>query len=374
MAVVYGNAVLNLAAMGESSAASCFRERDHPLGRIPCKLINTGESTLYAQMCKKDILRYSSDRERSVLFSRAWVFQERLLSRRNIFLGGPEISWDCCSEQLSETYPKGLNYHSFSQFSLKQAMHGTLETILDPASDSIGDVKVVFSELWYKIVKDYSATDFTKEKDRPVALQGLVSTIQSLTDNRWTYIAGMWMEFLPVHLLWQTALGASHDREYSTTQQERFREPSWSWWSLKHPAGVNYDADNAATRKFTRCRRLRYQSTILGPPDVREGGQTVALGFVKQAVLKLKGYIRKNVQVPPGGRMHLRDVALDFDLLPSELVTVLLVTLHEVEPEDLPRLNLTRYYESGLVLLPRESGEGYIRVGVFHQRCVVYWE
>lgn len=370
MATVYGNAVLNLAAMGESSATGCFRKRDHPLGRLPCKIPNTRHSVLYAQMHKKDILRYSSDRERSVLFSRAWVFQERMLSRRNIFLGGPELSWDCCTGQLSETYPKGVKYSQFSQLPLKVAMHATLETILDMASVSFDDAKTVFSEFWLKIVQDYSATDLTKEEDRPVALQGLVTTIQSRTGNRWTYIAGMWIEFLPVHLLWKTPFEATHNRQYSTTRPERWRQPSWSWWSLKHPIGVNYDSDNAETRKLTRCRRLLYRSTILGR-EVIEGGQTDALGFVNQAVLKLTGYIRNDVQMSSpnsirrDGQMHFREVTLDFGLPASELVTLLLLTLRELDPVDLP--NPYRYFESGLVLLPRESGEGYIRVGVFHQ-------
>ena len=370
MSVVYGNADLNLAAMGESSATGCFRKRKYPLGRLPCKISNTGNSAIYAQMSKKDILRYSSDWERSVLFSRAWVFQERMLSRRNIFLGGPELSWDCCTTQLSETYPKGMNYSQFSQLPLKVAMHATLETILDTANVSPDGAKTVFSELWFKIVQDYSATDLSEEEDRPVALQGLVSTIQSRIGYEWTYVAGMWKEFLPFHLLWSTPYWATHNRQWLTTRPKRLRQPSWSWWSLKHPTGVDYIMDDAASRKLTRCRRLLYQSTILGLESI-PGRQTDGLGFVNQAVLKLTGYIRNDVQMTSpnsirrDGQVHFREVNSDFGLLASEPVTLLLLTLRELDQVDIP--NPYRYLESGLVLLRRESGEGYIRVGVFHQ-------
>jgi hypothetical protein len=121
-----------------------LRDRDHPLGRIPCKISNTGDS--YAQMSKREIIRYSSDREHLVLFSQAWVFQERLLSRRNIFLGGPELSWDCCTTQLSETFPKGMNYSYFSELPLKMSMHATLKAILDTVNVSLNNAQTVFLE------------------------------------------------------------------------------------------------------------------------------------------------------------------------------------------------------------------------------------
>jgi hypothetical protein len=139
---------------------------------------------------------------------------------------------------------------------------------------------------------------------------------------------------------------------------------------LKHPIGVNYDADNAKTRKLTCYRRLIYRSSILNC-DISEGGQIEALGFVHQAVLKLTGYIRDDVEMTSlnsirrDGQLHFREVSLDFGPLESELLTLLLLTLRELDPVDLP--NLYRYFESGLVLLPRKSGEGYIRVGIFHQ-------
>jgi hypothetical protein len=40
------------------------------------------------------------------------------------------------------------------------------------------------------------------------------------------------------------------------------------------------------------------------------------------------------------------------------------MTLRKLDPVDIP--NSAKYFESGLVLLPWNSGEGYIRVGIFH--------
>ena len=291
MAGVYSNAVFNIAAMGESSDTGCFGHRDRPLGRLPCQILNTRNSTLYAQMSEGDLNRYSPDRQQSVLLSRAWVVQERLLSKRNIFVGGQELMLDCCTSQFSETYPRGKNYPDVSKLPLKISMCMILEHITNTARISPDDAKLIFEGLWAQIVEDYSAAELTKDEDRPVALQGLVDIIQARTNNQWTYIAGSWKEFLPVQLLWSAAAGNPYNFQNLVRPNGR-PYPSWSWWSLQHPGGVKYTLANPRSRESIRCKRLLYQSRIL-EPDVGGGTPTDPPGSLRQSILKLTGYVRR---------------------------------------------------------------------------------
>jgi hypothetical protein len=355
MAGVYGNAVLNIAALGGSGDAGCFRTRSRPLGRLPCKIRSTRNSTLFAQMSEKDLDFYGPDMKQSVLLSRAWVVQERLLSKRNIFFHGPELALDCCTAQFSETHPRGKNHPNAEKLPVKTSMYLILEHITNTSRVSPDDAKLIFESLWVQVVTDYSAAELTKEEDRAVALQGVVDLIQARTNNRWTYIAGLWREFLPVQLLWSSAAGEPYDRQNLVRPPGR-PYPSWSWWALQHPGGVHYRVADPHTREFVRCTKLLYQSRIL-EPDIAGGSPTDPPGFLTQSILRLTGYLRReNVRVTS------RELWLDYKL-EEEIVTLMLVSLYELEevgPEPF------KYFESGLVLLPRRGGEGYIRVGNFH--------
>ena len=55
-------------------------------------------------------------------------------------------------------------------------------------------------------------------------------------------------------------------------------------------------------------------------------------------------------------RLTNRDVWLDLKLEGSEMVTFILVSLYELEEVDTP--DPLKYSESGLILLPRNGGEG----------------
>lgn len=66
--------------------------------------------------------------------------------------------------------------------------------------------------------------DLTRPTDRFLAVAGLKEYIRR--ETRDTYIAGIWLVFLIVDLLW---ICTSNDRQYRTVQQ---RAPSWSWASM----------------------------------------------------------------------------------------------------------------------------------------------
>lgn len=80
---------------------------------------------------------------------------------------------------------------------------------------------------WYDIVQEYTRRKITKDTDRLPALAGLAEQYRKTTGKR--YLAGMWLEDMPVALLW-------HPRG-KLRAPTTYCAPSWSWASLKGPVG-----------------------------------------------------------------------------------------------------------------------------------------
>jgi hypothetical protein len=109
MAAIYGDSTCNIVAKGPSSHSGCFVRRN-PLMRRPCQLRQFGDQDqshgIYAHPYSTATYNsypmdyYSTN---APLLQRAWVQQERLLSPRILYFGDPDIHWECCTIQASES-------------------------------------------------------------------------------------------------------------------------------------------------------------------------------------------------------------------------------------------------------------------------------
>ncbi|KAM7205869.1 Heterokaryon incompatibility protein (HET) domain containing protein [Rhypophila sp. PSN 637] len=119
MAEIYSNAVLNIAGTAmRNSMSSLFRPRIHGQGFRDLKASNGDKSAASLQDMVLEggalggdtlFARISHDRSHEVLYgdmgffrtsmepmlNRAWVFQERLLSRRTLHFSASEVLWEC---------------------------------------------------------------------------------------------------------------------------------------------------------------------------------------------------------------------------------------------------------------------------------------
>lgn len=163
------------------------------------------------------------------LSTRAWCYQEEMLSRRLIWFTWAEVIWDCNKEAISETgLCKRTSRHS-----------------------STGELG--FSERftnWQLIVEQYSRRHLSYAKDRPVALLGLAEKAKQWHKHS-SYHHGIWLGGIstarsapnatsspnfPHQLLWS--------RDYIpllgdfSMDLEPLCLPSWSWLSI--PAPVKY--------------------------------------------------------------------------------------------------------------------------------------
>jgi hypothetical protein len=153
------------------------------------------------------------------LLERAWVFQERYLSRCTAHFTSRGILYECDQGQVSDWSFRGLpgSFHSL-RFSAKP-------------TNAQG-----FADEWAKITSAYSNLKLTKRTDRLPALAGVARQLKSHAAassgyRPGRYLAGLWEDTFPWDIMWRTK------NEYPlATPSEYYIAPTWSWASF--PAGT----------------------------------------------------------------------------------------------------------------------------------------
>lgn len=158
------------------------------------------------------------------LNSRAWVLQERVLSRRTIHFAKNQVYWSCKMLGIDES---GASYlDSFGHFDWKNMPREQEWKVLSPHSKAM----TYFHGCWFSAVTRYTACGMTRPSDRLPGLEGLARQEQKRTGIE--YFQGHWIDgsvwFLQ-SLLWY----ATKDR--ALRRREDLRAPSWSWASLDGP-------------------------------------------------------------------------------------------------------------------------------------------
>jgi len=244
---VYQHSTLNLSAAGAQDASEGFYfDRDpadigpHPL----CPLSDDKEGQLTNNDCAGaswhlihedfvgEILR------KTAVFHRAWIFQERQLSKRVLHFGKEQILWECRTATYCETFPDGLPAVLTASTSTlpksvyeKSRTYSTLLSTIHNRLPGLSDQppSVQMQMVWQALVIDYSNGKLTYPKDKLVAISGMArdvwSTWHGRIQGRIRYIAGLWDIHLPGTLLWRS----------TSTQgycSESYRAPTWSWASI----------------------------------------------------------------------------------------------------------------------------------------------
>ncbi|KAL2672600.1 hypothetical protein Neosp_013313 [[Neocosmospora] mangrovei] len=178
---------------------------------------------------EKALLVDSEEWDKAVLESpinrRGWVYQERILSSRIVYLGNEQLYWECDQSRASEAFPDGLPSHNFGT--------GVVRARMRPAKKMLADY--FHRELWPGMVEKYTHTDLTFESDRLVAFSGVAKLLSQRGPG--DYAAGLWKELLLPGLHWDKLDTASPTTNYS--ENGKWMAPSWSWASALGP--VEYD-------------------------------------------------------------------------------------------------------------------------------------
>ena len=168
------------------------------------------------------------------LLSRAWVFQERLLSRRVIHFAPFEMFWECQSKLKCEcgelTGEHRNNLHSKSERENPTAKKAYRALLQEASQDHhiLRTFPLLQSKslAWQMMIRHYTRLDLTRETDRLPALSGIACKSQ----GNGLYLAGMWADDFPPALLWFPDVFVE-----KIARSLDSAVPSWSWASVQGP-------------------------------------------------------------------------------------------------------------------------------------------
>jgi hypothetical protein len=145
----------------------------------------------------------------------AWVFQERLLSRRTLHFSD-QLFWECHSSRASETLRLGVwntQQLRFKEWRLR--------------------IKPSFYDVWYGVLHRYLLCDLTYPSDRLVAIGAVAKEFEHRLNE--LYCAGLWRGQMPGALLW--GLEPERATQQPPKRPKKYRCPTWSWASLDFSGG-----------------------------------------------------------------------------------------------------------------------------------------
>jgi len=219
MSSIYSRSYLTIAATKSSSSdGGCFTVSDPRYVSRTYKLKDAycEEYTIHV----RDELDYTTVKSGSPsrlpvplylpLLSRAWVFQERLLSTRILHFGPQKLMWECFSCSTCECGSPWDGYTISTKYK---------SLPWKPDLDTLSNIR-----RWHATVVEYSTKMLTVDTDIFPALQGISKRVKE-EQRKCAYYAGLWEDSLPQDLLWYTMV--------SGTRTQQWRAPSWSWASVK---------------------------------------------------------------------------------------------------------------------------------------------
>lgn len=258
MTSVYENSHVNFAAADAvDSTQGCFFDRD-PSSIRPLRLhINCEHVSGYYYAAASH--RFAHNVAEAPLYRRGWVRQERTLAPRIIHYCAKQLYWECLESIASESFPDGLPHcieytqvaggfdrhpHGIDLAPRSGCVCREWQRIRHPESDvkkylldgSSPSFKKYFDSLvlWNRVVFQYQALDLTFESDKLVAISGLARMHSRFLNTR--YLAGLWLEHLPIQLLWYRDWMEDPD----TRSCNEYIAPSWSYASFRGPIQPPY--------------------------------------------------------------------------------------------------------------------------------------
>lgn len=239
---IYQHAALNIAATAaQDGTFGLFYHRDS-LSRTPFRVDVAWQDSKDLQSEKPAIFQpymwYQSQSvyqaiDKACLNQRAWVMQERQLSRRTAHYSKEMVFWECHESFTNEIRPEGLpaseaGYEVETKTSLKHLLN------LHESADPNGKEGGTLFEAWNMFLQGYSLCQSTYKTDKLVALAGLAQRTSALLQDE--LVAGLWRARFVEQLCWKSFFSLQTCQ--SCIEPRDWIAPSWSWASADNEVEV----------------------------------------------------------------------------------------------------------------------------------------
>jgi hypothetical protein len=275
MDLIFGNAAITIIASASMNSSQGILNAPEPPNSGTCiiplraqrrsddKFCTLGEAHL--QFYPRNVNDFEP------LSSRAWAFQEYLLSPRILNYQTHQMAWECDSAKLYTSGP----LHSDMNRKRKR---------------------------WEDFISQYTQRDLTFPDDRLIALSGYVkmrfaglrrealkkmNTAETVSLKfEETYLAGLWKPYLAEHMLWHSS--EKQPRPRPTT----YRAPTWSWAAIDGPVDFVKIAEMGV-----RSGIMEHLDTFLATSSLNPFGSIDASPV---SYLKVRGYLKRadGIQAP----------------------------------------------------------------------------
>ncbi|KAK0743569.1 heterokaryon incompatibility protein-domain-containing protein [Schizothecium vesticola] len=243
---VYRNSACTIAAVDAPDSSTGFLS-DRPPGESPFRLVQgEGEWTLEnhwwvcldGDMWKRDVLG-------RVLYTRGWVFQERMLSPRILHYSAKQVFWDCAEKTACESLPAGLPLPLDASAEVDRQWREHLrirdKQLSATEREDGGTIQLSFQRFWRDAVRNYTRCNLTNIEDRLVAIWGIAKVMR---EELHEYGEGLWELHLCEELAWRVV----HSPERVAVKRMDLG-PTWSWaWTIASIEPVNRFQFNENTR------------------------------------------------------------------------------------------------------------------------------
>ena len=304
---------------------------------------------------------------------RGWVVQERILARRVVHHSRSELFWECRELSASESYPDGLPSHMLRHNSRREPSELLSEVCAHDHHDMARR-----SEVWCRIVEDYTAAQLSVATDKLPALSGIACHVKGLSLG--DYHAGVWTTGIHRFLAWKSRV-----RKQSLLAE--IRAPTWSWAStdnvVDYSIGRGRKTWNSETEPIFALGIMDIHTSLSSsdPTGAVSGGYILVKGPLNQVTLDRRlfhhgssatfvDFDRLHLALPYQDCMYKCDVRLDdypsahfnpsAQYNPNAQVNAFM---------DIGAYALPLYYSNGdavlLLLQPSAEHPGcYVRIGI----------
>jgi hypothetical protein len=368
MSDVYSNAVCNIAATDAPNGSVGLNFDRYPLAIQPFWVEAKWQNEESQQLDTDQ--RYlvfppsswMADLTNGALNRRAWVAQERILSKRVMHFTSSQVFWECLENQSSEVFADSLPSwtHDLNPDSQSLKKH----ICRDMKAQTEEQLMDIYTG-WQWFLHTYSQCQLSVESDKLVAISGIAKKISDLTGDKLIY--GLWESCFLEDLLWTV-----FDHPNGDGHPLEWRTPTWSW--------AYTDCQVAPSTMFILDMGSRRSKVTIERLDVDAIGQDP----LKQASLTLRGKLLYTTCCVDSissddGVLYCKDVGSTIlnEYRLSEGGIVLRLDFHRMEyPEridmafiailgsDCDSKEPDKWYLEGLVLQRRPSGDGnFERIG-----------